>query len=133
MEVNNAVKQVIVIRKDLNMRKGKMAAQAAHASNKIILDPPTTKEGFDTRALKKAYSFFKFWQENGMTKIVVGVNTETELLELYQKAKVNKIPVALITDAGITEFDGVETKTCIAIGPYDSETLNLFTGDLKLL
>lgn len=121
--VDNNVKQVIVIRKDLKMRKGKMAAQAAHASNKIILERSSTEK----------YHYFDYWKNNGMTKIVVGVDSEEELIELYQKAKEEKLPAALIVDAGLTEFDGISTKTCIAIGPYESKAIDKLTSHLKLL
>ena len=116
----NKLKQVIVIRKDLNMRKGKMIAQGAHASMKVVLEnleDPNVKE----------------WLSGAFTKICVSVDNEKELLQVYQTAKDNGVLSALITDSGLTEFDGVPTNTCIAIGPAWSDTLSSITGDLKLL
>jgi PTH2 family peptidyl-tRNA hydrolase len=119
-------KQVIVMRKDLNMRKGKMVAQGAHASLKAVLD-----SGYIGNLPPK--SAIKHWFENGVTKICLSVDSERELLEIYSKAISAKLTCALITDAGLTEFDGVPTKTCCAIGPEWSEEIDRITGHLKLL
>ena len=71
---------------------------------------------------------------NGLfTKICVSCDSEQELEELYKKAKDAKLPCSLIVDAGLTEFNGTPTKTCIAIGPANSEEINKITGHLKLL
>lgn len=123
-------KQVIVWRHDLKIRKGKSMAQAAHASwravlsmsdkkdNKIIinLDDPYTKQWFDVR--------FK--------KVVVYCPGEKELIEIYNQAKEAGLPCALITDAGLTEFNGVPTKTCAGIGPADPDEIDKITGNLPL-
>jgi len=115
------MKQVIVLRKDLNMRKGKMCAQAAHASLKATI------ENFTHYCVQQ-------WLGNGkFTKIVVGVDSEEELLEVLQNAKKGGLITALIVDAGLTEFDGIPTTTCIAVGPASSEMLEPITGHLKLL
>jgi len=66
-------------------------------------------------------------------KVCVSCNSEKELLELYDTAKKLGMPCSLITDAGLTEFGGVPTRTCIAIGSYYSEEIDKVTGDLKLL
>lgn len=120
-------KQVIVIRKDLNMRKGKMVAQGAHASLKAILDYNKDLSNLPQK------SAIKHWFENGVTKICVSVDTEKELLEIYNKAKSTNLICALITDAGLTEFDGIPTKTCCAIGPNWGNEIDKITGNLKLL
>lgn len=114
------MKQVIVIRKDLHMRMGKAIAQGAHASVGVVLqniDKPATKE----------------WLHEGQTKICVYVNSEKELLELYKKALEAKLPAVIITDAGKTEFKGVATKTCLAIGPDSSDKIDKITSKLPLL
>lgn len=113
------MKQVIVMRKDLGMRKGKMCAQAAHASVKSVL----------------GYEFNKrvgTWAEQGMPKIVVGCQSEDELFQIYQKAKEADLPVELICDAGKTEFKE-PTYTCCSIGPADKDDIDYITGGLKLL
>lgn len=131
------IKQVIVMRTDLNMRKGKMVAQGAHASLKAILDLAILEQispyTIEMKIEYKAESALKFWLEDKFTKICVGVSSEKELLEIYQKAKDNGMICSLIKDAGLTEFDGVATYTCCAIGPAFEEDVNELTGHLKLL
>lgn len=124
-------KQVIVIRryypdtegKQKKVRLGKLFAQAAHASVKVVLELGNFKNN----------PFVKNWLEGSFTKICVYVDFEEELLEVYNKAKKEGMPCSLITDAGKTEFNGVATKTCCAIGPWDSDKIDKITGGLKLL
>lgn len=120
------MKQVIVLRKDLNMRKGKMCSQAAHASVSIVQDILNGGEDHPFR------SYLKVWNDEGMTKIVVGVATEEDLIALHKKALIANLPTTLIKDAGRTEFPE-PTYTCIAIGPAPEKTIDIFTGELKLL
>lgn len=129
-------KQVIVMRKDLNMRKGKIAAQAAHASLKVILDMMDVDCHRDICEYKlkvNVRTAIGKWLEMRFTKICVSVDSEKELLEIFTAAKLKGLPTALITDAGLTEFNGVPTKTCIAIGPAYPEELDQITGHLKLM
>jgi PTH2 family peptidyl-tRNA hydrolase len=136
-------KQVIVVRKDLNMRKGKMVAQGAHASLKAILDnmqnqncatAPDDSTPINYKVLwLKDSSPLKDWIENKFTKICVGVDSEEELFDIVNKAQSAGLPCALITDAGLTEFDGKPTRTCCAIGPAWSDKVDKITGHLKLL
>jgi peptidyl-tRNA hydrolase, PTH2 family len=129
-------KQVIVMRKDLNMRKGKQIAQGAHASMKVLLDRCSyVGFGLDKQMtfLYDKNSDWDNWLEGKFTKIVVSCDSEEELLELYSKAKSKNLPCSLITDAGLTEFNGVPTNTCIAIGPAKPDIIDEITGHLKLL
>ena len=130
-------KQVIVIRKDLNMRKGKMCAQAAHASMKVILDmmEKTDDDGVITYSLTNMYygQPLYHWISNLFTKVVVACDSEEELFELKKKADDLNIINAIIQDSGKTEFDGEPTYTALAIGPDEIEKINLITGHLKLL
>lgn len=135
-----AVKQVIVIRTDLNMRKGKVASQAAHASMKVLLDrgEPTLSFSDDLKTSEETFTFsmdanIKEWVEGLFTKIVVGVDSEEGLLSLWEQAKTANLPCAIIQDAGNTEFHGVPTFTALAIGPAQSSDIDLITGGLKLL
>ncbi len=114
------LKQMIVMRKDLNMRKGKLVAQGAHASMKATL------KNFGHPNVAK-------WLEGKFTKIAVSVDSEEELFAVMNKAKEAGLIVELITDAGLTEFNGVATNTCIAVGPASHEDLLPITGHLKLL
>lgn len=139
------VKQVIVVRKDLNMRKGKIAAQVAHASMKVLLDrmsftdtsivwPPSSNPRFvDMSMIIPKSSGLYAWLTGSFTKIVVSVNSLDELLSLQTKANDAGIINAVITDAGRTEFHGEPTVTCIAIGPDISGKIDEITGDLPLL
>lgn len=129
---NNEPKQVIVMRKDLNMRKGKIAAQASHASLGAILNYGSKiYEG--TLSLTIENKAVKEWLEGRFTKVCVSVDSEEELIDIYMKAMYNKVNVKLIKDAGLTEFGGVPTYTCLAIGPDYPENIDKITGHLKLL
>ena len=123
-------KQVIVLRKDLNMRKGKMAAQAAHASMKVLLDRGDENDGLFSVYL---WPEARDWVEGSFTKVVLGCNSEEELRKLYSAAQQERLPCSFIMDAGKTEFNGVPTPTCIAIGPADEDKIDKITGHLKLL
>lgn len=114
------MKQMLVVRKDLNMRKGKMIAQGAHASMLVTM-------------FHSDHPFFKKWISGKFTKIAVGVDSEEELLSIHKKAEKLKWPTALVTDAGLTEFHGEPTNTVVAIGPAPDELVNELTGHLKLL
>ena len=122
-------KQVIVIRKDLNMRKGKMISQGAHASMSVLLDRIHTHGGKLVTVQDEA---FHDWLEDKFTKITVYVESEEELLQVYEKAKDCGLPCSLIKDAGLTEFTE-PTHTCVAVGPGWVEEINSVTGHLKLL
>ena len=129
-------KQVIVLRKDLNMRKGKMVAQGAHASMKALLDIALTLEMSiveDHLLCIPLRPDISEWLEDKFTKIAVSVNSEEELVEIYNQAKEAGLLCSLITDAGLTEFNGVPTKTAVAVGPGLAEEIDKITGGLKLL
>lgn len=128
-------KQVIVVRRELNMRKGKLAAQAAHASMAVF----TRGEGAHFQEVdgqkqmvipldEEAYA----WLSGRFRKICVYVNTEAELLALHRQAQAAGLRCALIQDSGFTEFKGVPTYTTLAIGPHCNEKLNPVTGHLPL-
>jgi PTH2 family peptidyl-tRNA hydrolase len=123
-------KQVIVVRKDLNMRKGKLAAQVAHASMKVFFDKATASYGDIT--ISNCTQEMVDWVEGIFTKIVVYVTTEQELHDLKDKADNLNVPNALVMDAGKTEFKE-PTYTCIAIGPDDPIYVDEITGDLPLM
>lgn len=114
------MKQIIVMRKDLGMRAGKMISQGAHASLAVTLANLT-------------HPWVVEWLSGAFTKITVRVDSEQELFDLKAQAEDAGIPCVLITDAGRTEFNGVPTNTCIAIGPAPDAVLQEITGHLKLL
>ena len=126
------VKQVIVIRKDLNMPVGKLAAQVAHASMSSFLKHfskidenliPKNRASHDKNVER--------WMKKGSTKVCLKVNSEQELLDVFQACKDAKIPNALIRDAGHTVFPE-PTLTCLGIGPFNSDKIDKVTGHLKL-
>jgi len=116
------MKMVILIRNDLNMRKGKMIAQGSHASDSAI----SNSRDIDLEEWRD-YHFSK--------KIVVSVNSEEELLALFEKAsnQRNLNMSKLIIDEGFTEFKGVKTPTAFAIGPNIDENVDKISKKLKLL
>jgi PTH2 family peptidyl-tRNA hydrolase len=120
-------KQVIVIRRDLKMRRGKEIAQGSHASM-AFLSRQLQAGGNTVQLTDEA----KQWMEKYFTKICLQVDTEAELLEVYQNAKDKGLEVHLITDSGRTEFNGVPTNTCLAIGPNYADRIDEVTAHLKL-
>ncbi|MEM4161274.1 MAG: peptidyl-tRNA hydrolase Pth2 [Thermoplasmata archaeon] len=114
-------KQVIVVRKDLKLSKGKLAVQVAHASL-------TAAE----ECRKHAREWFERWFSEGQKKVVVEVENIEALQLHYEIAKKEGLPAALIVDAGLTEIPP-GTVTCLAIGPGPSELVDKITGKLKLL
>jgi PTH2 family peptidyl-tRNA hydrolase len=123
--MSKEIKQVIVMRNDLNMRKGKMVAQGAHASIAFLIDCVLGDSG--PRSIETK------WMIQGQTKICVRVDSEAQLLEIEAKARAANLTAYVITDAGHTEFGGVPTKTCLAIGPDYADEVDKITGTLKLL
>lgn len=106
------IKQVIIVRKDLNMRKGKIAAQVAHASMKVFFDRMIFEYlSWDEYEGGLSYIDYKQftpemlkWMKELFTKIVVGIDSLEELMQLKDLADEFEIPNALIEDAGFTEF-----------------------------
>ncbi len=115
------LKQVIILRMDLQMGKGKMVAQGAHASIEAYLD-----------AVSKTPALAHKWHAQGMRKVALKVESEKELVSMFQAAKDYELPCALITDAGYTQIEP-GSKTAVGIGPAKAELLDRFTGQLKLL
>ena len=148
-------KQVIVFRKDLlkgpnAIRKGKFGAQVAHASLGSLLKlfniykQESARLGLsgDVEPGQIQYKYnvtfgentiLDDWLNGKFTKVVVSVDSDEELIALNKALDETYIPHALITDAGLTEFHGVPTNTCLGIGPYISEEIDKFTGNLPLL
>ena len=128
MESKAEVKQVIILRKDLNMRKGKMAAQASHASMAAILNNGELYKEDNKNSGKMILNLDEdafAWLSGRFKKI--------ELLDIYKKAKELNLNCSLITDSGLTEFNGIPTHTAVAIGPNLPEKIDPLTGKLPLL
>ena len=135
------IKQVIVVRKDLNMRKGKMIAQCCHAAMKVFFDRMIFTEQLSHDATKKIEVAkigpitpeMKKWMVGAFTKVVVSVNSEEEIYDLAKRATDLDILHAVIIDSGFTEFRGNKTTTCIALGPDKSKKIDELTRDLPLI
>lgn len=152
--MSDKVKQVIVVRKDLDMPIGKFGSQVAHAAmafltrnlrkanmadpysdeiwhgvnNGFHLPQPETVR-YHTIQVNEELSY---WIDGSFTKAILSVNSEAELLEIYEKAKAAQLRHTLITDEGRTVFNGVPTHTCVAVGPNYIEAVNAITGKLPL-
>lgn len=128
------IKQVIVMRSDLKMRRGKECAQAAHAAMSFLskrlqqtmtVDLPDLHVAFLTQPQR-------LWLGGSFRKVTVRVHSEDQLMEIHDKAEIAGLEVHLITDSGITEFHGIPTPTCLAIGPDYDERIDPVTGNLEL-
>ena len=112
------------------MRKGKMIAQGAHASLAVLLErgePTDNGYAFTTTPAMAD------WLGGRFAKICVSVDSEAALDAVVEKARAAGVPCALIVDAGMTEFHGVPTKTCCAVGPAWADEVDPITGGLPLL
>jgi PTH2 family peptidyl-tRNA hydrolase len=111
-------KQVIAVRKDLRMDKGKLAVQVAHASiDSYRKAAPQAREE---------------WESEGSKKVVLEADSLKELLDLQKKARKLGLPCSLIRDAGKTQLRP-GTITCLGIGPADEGSIDKVTGKLKIL
>ena len=143
-------KQMIVMRRDLKMRKGKIAAQAGHACVEAVL-MALAREGRlgDVRVnvdeswvyLEEHRGLFRSapeatalsdWFGAGVAKVCVYVDSEEELLDLAARGREQGFAVALVRDAGHTEFHGEATYTCLAFEPLYGDQIDPLTGDLPL-
>lgn len=123
-------KQVIVMRHDLKMRRGKQIAQGAHASMAFLSSRLKVSGVLSMGDFNEAA---KAWLSGGFAKICCRVESEDELLAIRDQASQQGLEVHLITDSGKTEFHGVPTNTCLAIGPDEASKIDAITGALKLL
>ena len=111
-------KQVILVRDDLKMSKGKLAVQVSHASVDALM--------------KSDKKIVEEWRKEGMKKVVLKVENLEELKKFETLAKKECLKTALIKDAGLTEFSKAEI-TCLGIGPEEGDKIDKVTGRLKML
>jgi len=119
-------KQVIVMRRDLGMRRGKEIAQGAHAAM-IWLSLRIRQPGFAFSEAERR------WLDGEFTKVCVRVDSEEERLGVVRAAQEAGVIDHLCVDAGRTEFHGVPTPTCCAVGPDFAERIDPISGHRKLL
>ena len=113
-------KQIIIVRTDLKLGKGKIAAQASHASLESFL-----------LASKENPSLTNAWLSEGQKKVVLKIGSKKELLDLYKSIK-NQFPCVLIKDAARTQLPAPDI-TCMGIGPILETKIDKFTKKYKLL
>lgn len=123
-ETPEEIKQVIVVRRDLKMSRGELAAQVAHASMKVLLDRMIQHAGVSwkcsfTPAMVR-------WINGTFTKVVLGCNSVDNLIDLQYKAVEASIPNALVIEKGLV-------TTCLALGPDFTSNINKLTKKYKLL
>lgn len=114
-------KQVIVVRSDINMSKGKTAVQVAHAAVMAA-----------ECARREHHRWWKEWLKEGQCKIVAKADSEIELFKIEKEAKALNLPTCLVQDKGLTEIPP-GTYTCLSIGPAPKELINQITEALPLL
>jgi len=114
-------KQVIAVRSDLKLSKGKLAVQVAHASVSAV-----------ELARDRYREWLSIWLSQGQKKVAVKVKNLSELLEIKSQAESLKLPTVLIVDSGLTELPP-GTATCVGIGPAPAALIDKVTGKLKLL
>jgi peptidyl-tRNA hydrolase, PTH2 family len=114
-----AVKLALVVRADLGMGRGKIAAQVAHAAVAAVLANGSSRD-------------FAAWLAEGQPKVVLKVPSAGQLAEVVRAAAAAGLPVELVRDAGRTQVEP-GTVTCCAIGPADITRVDAVTGELSLL
>ncbi len=111
----------MVVRRDLGMGTGKIAAQVAHAA---VMAAERTKY--------RKPEWFETWFEGGQAKVVVKVQSLEELMQVRQRAEALSLPVVQVNDSGLTQIPA-GTTTCIGIGPAPADLIDRVTSGLKLL
>ena len=122
---NDDLKMVFLVRQDLKMKAGKIAAQVAHAAIGLYDDIIFGNNDYQKEALD-------FWVNYGQKKIVLRVPNLDTMMIAYNQCKKENIATSLIIDAGLTQVEPM-SKTVLGIGPDKSEKINKITGTFKLM
>lgn len=112
-----AYKQALVLREDLEMSRGKMIAQACHASLNAYKSSEPEKRSE--------------WESSGGKKVVLSI-TGDEIRERLEQAERNDVPAYLVEDAGLTELEP-GTVTALGVGPAEEKLVDRITGDLEAM
>lgn len=117
------------------MRKGKMVSQGGHVVHLALLGDhrPAPGEPFKDSITVTFTGHAARWLQDSFTKATVGVESEAELIEIYEKAQAAGLPCSLIVDSGKTEFNKKPTRTAVAIGPALVKDIDVITGHLDIL
>ncbi|XP_070838446.1 peptidyl-tRNA hydrolase 2, mitochondrial [Chaetodon trifascialis] len=113
-------KMILVVRNDLKMGKGKVAAQCSHAAVSAY-----------KQVQRRNPELLKQWEYCGQPKVVVKAPNEDTLIDLLGQAREAGLPVSLIQDAGRTQI-APGSRTVLGIGPGPADLIDRVTGDLKL-
>jgi peptidyl-tRNA hydrolase, PTH2 family len=130
------VKQVLVIRRDLRMRRGMEIAQGAHAAMAFIVDAITASRKSDPHARRVTIEFRPevwSWLTGRHAKVTLQAPDLETLVRIESEARARGVEVHLVTDLGLTEFAGRPTVTALALGPADSDAIDAITGPGGLL
>ena len=113
-----SLKQVIVVRDDLKLSRGKLAVQVAHAAviGYLRSDPAVRRR----------------WIDEGQKKVVLKVKSLEELMGIKYRAERENLVVGIVQDAGLTEIPP-GTITAVVIGPDEEKRIDKVTGSLLLL
>ncbi len=114
-------KLAVAVRRDLDMGKGKIAVQVAHATITV-----------SEEAKRQRPKWWRCWFDEGQRKVVVKVDSESDLRRLQREAEELGVPSAIIQDSGLTQVSP-GTATCVGIGPAPEELVDKITGSLPLL
>ncbi len=128
------IKQVLLIRRDLKMRRGKEIAQGSHASMDFLIERiRKASNAKSSNQVEIGLTDVEMkWISNGMAKVCLQVVSEDELLGMHEKARSAGLESHLIRDSGKTEFGGNPTFTALAIGPCFADLVDSITGELQL-
>ncbi|XP_015521041.1 peptidyl-tRNA hydrolase 2, mitochondrial [Neodiprion pinetum] len=119
----NGCKMAIIVRSDIAMSRGKTASQCAHAALECYRE---------ALANQNNEAMLTMWELTGQPKIVLRVSSQTELMDLAQKAKTDGVITAIIKDAGRTQL-APGTVSVLGLGPGPKEDIDRLTSSLKLL
>lgn len=114
-------KMVLVVRTDLKMTKGKIAAQCCHGAI-----------GAYELAAELSPEALRRWERSGCAKVALQVSTEAELLAVHRAARAKRLPHYLVVDAGRTQVEAGSRTVC-AVGPAHVDAVDAVTGALRLL
>lgn len=121
VKTDDEYKVVVLVRMDLDMGKGKIAAQVGHASVELAL-----------RAQKMDRKAFDIWMSGGQKKVVLKVANKDEMIRYMNEARSASLYTCSITDAGRTQIEP-GSMTVVGIGPAPDSDIDRVTGTLKML
>jgi PTH2 family peptidyl-tRNA hydrolase len=127
-------RMMLVVRHDLNMRRGKLGAQTGHAAEGVFTRHPDAvirQREDGTRELVVPLDEDTYgWLQANYKKVCVSVPSDAALVELHEQARAAGVRCSLVEDHGLTEFGGKLTRTVLVLGPHAKARLDPLTGHL---